>query len=108
MQAYALAKPHLRLSFKVMKAKNEKANWKYPKSAVVGPSKSTASIFNAAVDVVGKQVTDQCQRVLSTWSCAGEQIDIPVADEIREAPEDTFELETILANPGCGICAADL
>lgn len=104
MQAYAIAKPHLRLSLKVMKAKNEKANWKYPKNAAVGNSIDTASILSAAVDVVGKQVTDRCQRASSTWSRAGEQIDAAVADQASEDAEETFAFEAILANPGCGMC----
>lgn len=104
MQAYAIAKPHLRLSLKVMKAKNEKANWKYPKNAAVGNSKDAPSIFSAAVDVVGKQVTDQCQQASSTRSSVGEQIDAAVTDQAREDAEEAFGFDALLANPGCGMC----
>ncbi|KAL8780019.1 MAG: hypothetical protein Q9213_006663 [Squamulea squamosa] len=57
LQAYALARPFVRLSLKILKAKNDKGNWVYV-------PKSDASVLDAAVKVVGKKVTDQCRWVV--------------------------------------------
>jgi len=107
LQAYALARPSLRLSLKVLKAKNEKAknekaNWKYPKNTGVGNSRNSASYFSAAIDVIGKNVTDQCQWISSTWSSAGEQIDTALGAQDVVAATDSFTFDTVLATPGCG------
>lgn len=103
LQAYALARPNLRLSLKVLKAKNEKANWKYPKHTGVGNSKTGASNLSAAIDVVGQNITDQCQWALSTWSSAGEQIDTASAALDGKAALERFTFDAVLATPGCGV-----
>ena len=54
LQAYALARPEVRLSLKVLKAKDGKANWSY------APSKSAASLLEAVSKVAGKEVAAQC------------------------------------------------
>ncbi|KAL8806627.1 MAG: hypothetical protein Q9200_004964 [Gallowayella weberi] len=59
LQAYALARPSVRLSLKVLKAKSDKGNWVYA-------PKSDASVSDAAVKIVGKRVSDQCRWVV--WS----------------------------------------
>lgn len=103
LQAYALARPNLRLSLKVLKAKNEKSNWKYPKNAGVGNPKTAVSNLSAAMDAVGKNVTDQCQRASSRWSSAGEQIGTPSAAQDGEATDESFTFEAVLASPCCGV-----
>lgn len=58
LQAYAMARPGIRLSLKVLNSKNEKDNWTYAPS-------STASIVDASRKVVGVEITGQC--VYKTW-----------------------------------------
>lgn len=53
LQAYALARPGTRLSFKVLNGKNEKDNWTYAPS-------STADFTDASRKVVGVEVAGQC------------------------------------------------
>jgi len=53
MQAYALARPAVRFSLRILKAKNEKSNWLYA-------PKADASVEDAAIKVVGKDCATQC------------------------------------------------
>jgi DNA mismatch repair protein, C-terminal domain len=55
LQAYAIARPATRLSFKVLNSKNEKDNWTYAPS-------STASITDASRKVAGVEIAGQCVR----------------------------------------------
>ena len=59
LQAYAIARPSVRLSLKILNAKIDKGNWIYA-------PKSDASVLDAAVKVVGKKVTDQCRWLVWT------------------------------------------
>ncbi|KAL8964672.1 MAG: hypothetical protein Q9183_004288, partial [Haloplaca sp. 2 TL-2023] len=54
LQAYALARPSVRFSLKVLKAKSDKDNWTYA-------PKSEASVSDAAIKVLGKKLIDCCQ-----------------------------------------------
>ena len=102
LQSYVLARPQLRLSLKILKAKDEKANWKYPTS--LGHSKLKTNPFNAATDVVGKKITDQCQWYQSCWPDLGEQNGTP--SKLRVVDPDqpyTYTFDAILANPDCGM-----
>ncbi|KAK6007062.1 hypothetical protein QM012_006070 [Aureobasidium pullulans] len=56
LQSYAFARPAMRLSLKVIKAKNEKDNWTYA-------PKIGAGIEDTAFKVVGKPCASQC-----TWA----------------------------------------
>ncbi|GAB1203580.1 hypothetical protein APSETT445_002216 [Aspergillus pseudonomiae] len=58
IQIYAMAQPSKRLSFKVLKAKNESNNWIY------APGRDT-TITDAALKVAGTDVTSSC--VLKKW-----------------------------------------
>jgi len=53
MQAYALARPSVRFSLRILKAKNEKGNWLYA-------PKTDATVEDAALKVVGKDCAGQC------------------------------------------------
>ncbi|KAK2798574.1 hypothetical protein FQN51_007594 [Onygenales sp. PD_10] len=57
LNAYALSRPEIRLSFKVLKGKNE-STWVYP-------AKRNATISDAMLTVVGPEVTFQC--ATTTW-----------------------------------------
>ena len=54
LQAYAFTRSEVRLSFKVLKAKIEKANWAF------APSTTPDSLSEVAAKVVGKEIADQC------------------------------------------------
>ncbi|KAK5016598.1 hypothetical protein BJ546DRAFT_329035 [Cryomyces antarcticus] len=54
LQAYALARPTIRFSLRVLKAKNDKGNWIYA-------PKPGAGVEDAAFKVVGKDCASQCR-----------------------------------------------
>ncbi len=55
LYAYAYARPSVRLSFKVLRAKNEKANWNY------GPKTGPSSLQDATAKIAGQEVAVQCE-----------------------------------------------
>ncbi|KAI9828899.1 MAG: class II myosin [Phylliscum demangeonii] len=67
--AYALARPAVRISLRVIKAKNEKANWIY------APRKD-ASMEDAARCIFGKETAAQC--MLVSWP-----LDSPVSPQVH-------------------------
>jgi DNA mismatch repair protein MutL len=56
LQSFAFARPHVRFSLKVLKAKNDKCNWMYA-------SKAGGNAEDAAFKIVGAACASQC-----TWS----------------------------------------
>ncbi|EMC95123.1 hypothetical protein BAUCODRAFT_55284, partial [Baudoinia panamericana UAMH 10762] len=56
LQAYAFARPHVRLSLRVLKAKNDKGAWLYA-------PKPNGNVEEAALKIVGSACVTQC-----TWS----------------------------------------
>jgi DNA mismatch repair protein MutL len=56
LQSFAFARPHVRLSLKVIKAKNDKGNWMYA-------PKAGGNAEDAAFKIVGASCASQC-----TWS----------------------------------------
>ncbi|KAK3706332.1 hypothetical protein LTR37_012847 [Vermiconidia calcicola] len=56
LQSYAFARPHIRCSFRVLKAKNDKGNWMYA-------PKPGGNAEDAAFKIVGAACASQC-----TWS----------------------------------------
>ncbi|KAL6715833.1 hypothetical protein ACLMJK_006794 [Lecanora helva] len=102
LQAYALAKPHLRLTLKVLRAKDEKANWKYPLSARVYRSGLGPCSFDAAVDVLGKRVLDQCQWTQSAWSITGTPVEETSKDSEANSDQGSgYVFQAVLAKRGC-------
>lgn len=75
LQAYAFARPSVRLSLKVLKAKSDKNNWTYA-------PKSEASVADAAVKIIGKRASDQCQ--WTVW--CSDSPSIPTASDSTELP----------------------
>ncbi|KAL4947866.1 hypothetical protein BDW69DRAFT_203939 [Aspergillus filifer] len=73
VQAYAMARPLVRLAFKVLKAKNDSGNWMY------APGKH-ATLVNAALKVVGTEVASSC--AIKEWptSCTNEGESPPRSD----------------------------
>jgi DNA mismatch repair protein MutL len=61
LQSFAFARPHVRLSLKVIKAKNDKGNWMYA-------PKAGGNVEDAAFKIVGAACASQC-----TWSVIEEK-----------------------------------
>lgn len=55
LQSYAFARPTVRISFKVLRAKNEKYNWTY------GPNPGSTTLLDATVKIVGQEVAVHCE-----------------------------------------------
>lgn len=85
LQAYALARPKVRFSFKVLKAKTDKDNWMYA-------PKAEASTADAATKVVGKKVTDQCE--WKSWST--------LDAKVQGSKQDIYRIQCLLPRPDCG------
>ena len=100
LQAYALARPHLRLSLKILKAKDRKGDWIYPKSGALSASRLEAS-FNAAADIFGKNLTSQCDLKSSSWSSTGQQFDEATTEPIA-GRDEVYTLEATMAKSDCG------
>lgn len=63
MQAYAFARPEIRTSFKVLKAKNDKYSWTY------SPRPGSATLLDAAAQIMGPDIASRFEA--KTWtSCA--------------------------------------
>ena len=103
LQAYALAQPHLRLSLKILKAKDRKGDWTYPRSGALSASRLEAS-FNAATDIFGKKLTSQCELKFSSWSSNGEQIDEATSERLGPSivRDEVYTLEATMAKKDCG------
>ncbi|KAL4902673.1 hypothetical protein BDW74DRAFT_180770 [Aspergillus multicolor] len=83
VQAYALARPSVRLSFKVLKAKNESGNWIY------APGKN-ATLMEAALKVAGTEVASNSE--LKEW---------PVSDQVDALRDDpSYRLFALLPRLG--------
>ena len=104
LQSYALTRPHLRLSLKILKAKDRKGDWTYPKGRALSASRLEAS-FNAATDIFGKKLTNECESSVSTWSSAGEQIDEIIIEHSgsNASSDEAYTLEAIIAKKDCGV-----
>lgn len=103
LQAYALARPHLRLSLKMLKAKDRKGDWTYPKGGALSASRLKAS-FNAATDIFGKKLTRQCELSFSRWSSTGDQIDETTSEQLEPSTsrDVAYTLEATLGKQDCG------
>ena len=103
LQAYALARPYLRLSLKILKAKDRKGDWVYPKSGVLSASRLEASL-HAATDVFGKKLMSQCEITFSSWSSTGDRIDEATSEEMGPTAggDGLYTLEAIMAKRDCG------
>ena len=104
LQAYALARPYLRLSLKILKAKDRKGDWTYPTSGALSASELEAG-FNAATDIFGKKLTSQCELISSCWSSTGEQIDEATDKQSESAAKknEMYTLEATMAKRDCGV-----
>ena len=106
LQAYAIANPHLRISTKVLKAKDEKSNWKYPITSRIDHTKRVSNISDAAGDIFGQKIIDECQYLQPTFSTEGVQINT-ISEDVSIDANPTFTFETVLPKVDCGtfICS---
>ncbi|KAL8852846.1 MAG: hypothetical protein Q9221_002221 [Calogaya cf. arnoldii] len=96
LQAYALARPSVRLSLSVLKAKSDKSNWIYA-------PKSDESVLDAAVKVVGKKVTDQCGWVVWTPNTRLAEAGATEGDRPTTATtETTYQVKALRPNSDAG------
>ena len=96
LKAYALARPLVRFSLKVLKAKNDKENWMYA-------AKSGATVVDAALKIIGPQVVSQCQ-----WQSWTSHIGIEhssfqdVATDGAVTSTSNYIIESLLPRKDCG------
>ncbi|KAL6233468.1 hypothetical protein BDW75DRAFT_190873 [Aspergillus navahoensis] len=84
VQAYAMARPSVRLSFKILKAKNESGNWIY------APLKN-ATLTEAALKIAGAEIASNC--ILKDWPAS--------PDDAESSAEDSgFRLTALLPRLG--------
>ena len=101
LQAYALARPHLHLSLKILKAKDRKGDWTYPKSGALAASQSK-TVFGAATDMFGAKLMGQCDLTIASWSSTGDQIHGTSSEKLGSSKEEGYTLEAVLAKRDCG------
>ncbi|KAL9027822.1 MAG: hypothetical protein Q9180_007271, partial [Flavoplaca navasiana] len=94
LQAYALARPSVRLSLKILKSKTDKGNWIYA-------PKSDAGVLDAAVKVVGKKVTDECQWLVWQSNMPNAEAGITQGDEgtASAVSESAYQIEALMPKP---------
>ena len=95
LQAYALARPSIRFSLKVLKAKTDKGNWMYAPKRGATPE---AVLTDAAIQVVGKKVAEQSK--WTVWSSS--TTDQTATAGVEVAKNDSYMIEAILPVPACG------
>lgn len=99
LQAYAIARPSTRLSLKVLKVKNDKGNWVYA-------PKAGASVPDAAMKVVDKNISAHCQWI--SWrssEIATAPLGTATANEDlqeEEAGNSHYGIEAFLPKPDTG------
>ncbi|KAI4176086.1 MAG: hypothetical protein LQ348_006064, partial [Seirophora lacunosa] len=86
LQAYAFARPSVRLNLKVLKAKNNKGSWLYA-------PKAKANVSDAAIKIIGTRAADQCHWIL--WS--SENPSIPTAATDTDSQVETNSSYTVEA-----------
>lgn len=94
LHAYAYARPSLRLSLKVLKAKNDKSNWVYAPA-------SGDTVLDAALKIGGSKLVDQCQ--WRVWKSSVND-NSSIADvETNENNGRFYKIEALLPSPTCGM-----
>ena len=92
LEIYALARPSIRFSMKVLKTKNDKGNWTYA-------PKTSASVLDAATKVVGKKVVEHCH--WKVWKSPPRDVQGGPSKKGSDLDEN-IEIEALLARPGSG------
>ena len=87
LQSYAFARETVRFSFKVLKGKNDKANWQY------SPVDNPASLRGTAVRIIGKDAAGRYELRRKTASVRGE----------KDVANDQYSVVALLASTDKGI-----
>ncbi|KAI9883012.1 MAG: hypothetical protein M1823_005217 [Watsoniomyces obsoletus] len=88
LQSYAMARPRVRFSLKILGAKNEKGNWSYA-------PRRNADMSDAALAVIGKDAAGQC----SMYEMVEDMTTVTEGLGGEELPEGPFKIEAFLPTP---------
>ena len=95
LQAYALARPSVRFSFKVLKAKSSADQWMYA-------PKSGANVTDAALKVVSQQVVSQCDwHIWDSSTSPTHDISLNNSVELPERSNENYTIESLLPRKHC-------
>ena len=96
LEAYALARPSVRFSLKVLKSKNDKGNWTYAPN--VG-----ASVMDAAMKILDLQAVMQCKWYVWPSPEVPKQASLGI-DGVDDINTDStgFSIEALLPRPQSG------
>ena len=103
LQAYALARPYVRFSLRMFKAKTDKSNWSYaPNHYPLARHPTVASGVDAAVQIFGKRLTDQCQWFSWTLSDEASSIELSTREDLKTSSADAkgYRFEALLPKAG--------
>ena len=104
LQKFVLARPHIRLSLKILKANSTKGDWSYaPRPGVNHKSDFMSLALDTAIKVFGTKVAEALRFHTSTWSSAGEVMDpvLPEGSRSGAASRDVYALQCFLIDPKC-------
>ena len=90
VQSYAMSQPSKRLSFKILKAKNESNNWVY------APVQN-ATLIDASLKTVGSSVASCC--MTKNWPLENKAIN---SEQVARENLSGYKLTTILPKPDAG------
>lgn len=92
LQAYALARPSVRFSLKVLKAKDARGNWTYA-------PKAGSTVTDAALKVLNPQAVGQCQWQVWTGPKTANSENV----EGNDFEAVSYRIEALLPKPQCGM-----
>lgn len=94
LNAYVLSRPEIRLSFKILKSKND-SSWVYA-------SKKNATVSNAVLRVVGAEAASQCTAVI--WPQIQDDGDSSLSGSIESNGSNipAIQLVATIPKPGSG------
>lgn len=102
LHAYALSRPSIRFSLKVLKAKNDKGNWMY---APRNGTKPEEVLNDAAIKVVGKKAAEQSRWI--DWSSSSMK-DQTITTIVKATGNEVYRIEAFLPVAACGMCRATI
>ena len=95
LQAYALARPSVRFSFKVLKTKNGKDHWMYA-------PKTGATVTDAALKVFGQHVVSQCDwHVWDSSSGQNQETSRDISLNLPERSINRYIIESLIPRKNC-------
>jgi DNA mismatch repair ATPase MutL len=87
LYSYAYARPSIRFAFKVLRARNEKANWNY------GPKLGSISLQDATAKIAGQEVAAQCELRSANLPQTISQL----------TSENVFSVNAVIVRPDAGM-----